>query len=296
MSDWKVTLLILIVSTIRMSTPITLAAVGGAFSARSGTMALGLEGFMLMGAWGAALGSYLFQNAFLGLFMGILVSLIFSLLFGVFTIRFHVNQVICGIGFNLFASGFTASMTQMIWGTRANSDQVPTLPRIHVPGVGDLSILIPVMLIVVAVSWFYLFRTPSGLRMRIVGESAHTADSIGLKVNRYKYLGILISGAVCGMAGSFLSIDHVNMFVREMTAGRGFIAVAVNILGRFNPLGALGGGLLFGFADSLQLVIPSAMVPGQILQMIPYAVTLFVIIFAVRYVSTPAGIGEVLEH
>lgn len=296
MSDWKVTLFILLVSTIRMSTPITLAAVGGTFSARSGTMALGLEGFMLMGAWGAALGSYLTQNAFAGLFVGILTALIFSFLFGVFTIRFHVNQVICGIGFNIFASGFTASMTQMIWGTRANSDQVPILARIHVPGLGDLSVLIPIMLIVVAVSWFYLFKTPSGLRMRIVGESAHTADSIGIKVNRYKYAGILISGALCGMAGSFLSIDHVNMFVREMTAGRGFIAVAVNILGRYNPVGALGGGLLFGFADSLQLVIPSSMAPGQLLQMIPYIVTLFVIIFAVRYVSTPAGIGEVLEH
>ena len=145
-------------------------------------------------------------------------------------------------------------------------------------------------------SWYYLFKTPYGLRMRVVGESAHAADSIGLKVNRYKYAGILISGALCGISGSFLSIDHVNMFVREMTAGRGFIAVAVNILGRYNPLGALGGGLLLGFADSLQLVIPSATVPGQLLQMIPYAVTLFVIIFAVRYVSTPAGIGEVLDH
>lgn len=249
-----------------------------------------------MEAWGAALGSFLFQNAFLGLFMGIAVSAAFSLLFGLFTIRFHVNQVICGIGFNLFASGFTTSMTQMIWGTRANSTQIPTLPRFSLPGLGEISILIPLMLVIVALSWFYLFKTPSGLRMRVVGESASAADSIGLKVNGYKYLGILISGVLCGIAGSFLSVDHVNMFVRDMTAGRGFIAVAVNILGRYNPVGALGGGLLFGFADSLQLIIPSAMVPGQILQMIPYCVTLLVIIFAVRYVVTPAGIGEVLEH
>ena len=147
-----------------------------------------------------------------------------------------------------------------------------------------------------ATSWFYLFKTPSGLRLRVVGESASAADSIGLRVNYYKYLGILISGVLCGIAGSFLSVDHINMFVRDMTAGRGFIAVAVNILGRYNPIGALGGGLLFGFADSLQLIIPSAMIPGQILQMIPYVVTLFVIIFAVRYVVTPAGMGEVLDH
>ena len=296
MNDLKMTLIILLISTIRMSTPITLAAIGGTFSARTGTMALGLEGFMLMGAWGAALGSYLTQNAFLGLLAGIVVATLFSLLFGVFTIRFHVNQVICGIGFNLFASGFTTSMTQMIWGTRANSEQVPTLSRITLPGIGDFSVLIPLMLVVVVVSWFYLFKTPSGLRLRVVGESASAADSIGLRVNYYKYLGILISGVLCGIAGSFLSVDHINMFVRDMTAGRGFIAVAVNILGRYNPIGALGGGLLFGFADSLQLIIPSAMIPGQILQMIPSVVTLFVIIFAVRYVVTPAGMGEVLDH
>lgn len=224
------------------------------------------------------------------------MAALFSVLFGVFTIQFHVNQVICGIGFNLFASGFTTSMTQMIWGTRANSQQVPTLSRITLPGIGEFSILIPPMLLVVVVSWLYLFKTPSGLRLRVVGESASAADSIGLRVNNYKYLGILISGVLCGIAGSFLSVDHINMFVRDMTAGRGFIAVAVNILGRYNPMGALAGGLLFGFADSLQLIIPSAMIPGQILQMIPYVVTLFVIIFAVRYVVTPAGMGEIPEH
>lgn len=296
MKEWQVTLLILVVSTIRMSTPITLAAIGGTFSARSGTMALGLEGFMLVGAWGAAAGSCLFQNAFAGLLTGILMAALFSLLFGVFTIQFRVNQVICGIGFNMFASGFTAAMTQVFWGTRANSVSVPTLWRIHLPIIGEISILIPIMLLVVLVSWFYLFKTPSGMRMRIVGESAKTADSLGLHVNRYKYAGILVSGILCGIAGSFLSIDHVNMFVREMTAGRGFIAVAVNILGKYNPVGILGGGLLFGFADSLQLVIPSAWVPGQILQMIPYGVTLLVIVFAVRYVAAPAGIGELVEH
>ena len=296
MSDFSTIILILLTSTIRMSTPITLAAIGGAFSARTGTMALGLEGFMLMGAWGAAFGSYLFQNAFAGLAMGILVSMLVSFLFGIFTINFRVNQVICGIGFNMFASGFTAAMTQMVWGTRANSAEVAVLPKISIPVLGDMSILIPVMLVIVFASWYYLFRTPQGLRMRVVGESAETAVSLGLKVNHYKYAGVLISGVLCGIAGSFLSIDHVNMFVREMTVGRGFIAVAVNILGKFNPLGALGGGVLFGFADSIQMVVPSNMIPGQILQMIPYVVTLFVIVFAVRYVSAPAGIGEIIER
>lgn len=290
------TLGILLISTIRMCTPITLAAVGGVFSARCGVMALGLEGFMLMGAFGAALGSFLTQNPLIGLLMGITFSLLYSLLFALLCVVFSVNQVICGIGLNLFASGFTASMTQLIWGTRANSDTVATIPHLNLPIIGNLSPLIFVMLAAVLVSWYYLFRTPWGLRLRIVGENAQAAKSIGINVIAYKFLGVGLSGLLCGIAGSFLSIDHVNRFVREMTAGRGFIAVAVNILGRFNPVGALGGGLLFGFADSLQIVIPSDTVPGQLLQMIPYAVTLLVIIFAVKYVSAPAGMGQTVEN
>ena len=233
--NWAELLGILLISTVRMCTPITLAAVGGVFSARSGVMALGLEGFMLMGAFGAAWGSFVSQNALVGLLCGVALSAFYSLIFALLCVVFSVNQVICGIGMNLFASGFTASMTQLVWGTRANSDIVPTLPHLTLPLVGDLSPLIPLMLVIVAASWFYLFRTPWGLRLRIVGENTPAAKSIGINAVRYKFLGVAISGVLCGLAGSFLSIDHVNRFVREMTAGRGFIAVAVNILGRFNP-------------------------------------------------------------
>ena len=294
--NWAELLGILLISTVRMCTPITLAAVGGVFSARSGVMALGLEGFMLMGAFGAAWGSFVSQNALVGLLCGVALSAFYSLIFALLCVVFSVNQVICGIGMNLFASGFTASMTQLVWGTRANSDIVPTLPHLTLPLVGDLSPLIPLMLVIVAASWFYLFRTPWGLRLRIVGENTPAAKSIGINAVRYKFLGVAISGVLCGLAGSFLSIDHVKRFVREMTAGRGFIAVAVNILGRFNPAGALGGGLLFGFTDSLSTVISSDSVPGQLLQMIPYAATLFVIVFAVKYVSAPAGMGKPVDE
>lgn len=295
MQNVNTLILILIVSTIRMATPIILAAIGGVFAARCGVMALGLEGFMLMGAWGAAFGAHLSQNALLGLLLGLTFSLAYSLLFGLFAIKFHVNQVICGIGFNIFASGFTTSMTQVVWGIRMNSTTVPTLSSFTLPVIGELSYLIPITLIIAICSWYYLFKTPYGLRMRFVGENVATANSVGIKVNRYKYIGVGISGLLCGLAGSFLSVDHVDRFVSEMTAGRGFIAVAVNILGRYNPLGVVGGGLLFGFADSLQLVIPSSNIAGQLLQMIPYVVTLFVMVFAVKYVSAPAGVGQVLK-
>lgn len=294
MEEMMGTLGILFFSTLRMSTPIALAGLGGVFSARVGIMALGLEGFLLMGAWGSAYGSFLTNNAFLGLLIGTTISVLYALLFGLLCIKYHTNQVICGIGFNLFSLGFTTTMTQIVWGSRSNSVAVKTLPRISV-GNYNLSILTLVLFVAAIVSWYVLFKTPVGLRLRVVGESAMAANTMGIAVNRYKFIGIGIAGAFCGVGGAFLSIDHVNMFVRDMTSGRGYIAVAVNILGRYSPFGVLSSGFLFGLADSLQLVIPSDTIPSNLMKMIPYLVTLIVMVVAVKYVRAPAGIGEVLD-
>lgn len=283
---------VLLLSAIRTSTPLILAAAGGAVCARSGVMAMGMEGFMLMAAFGAAYGSHLAQNAWLGLAAGLLLGVAYALVYAVLCVSFAMNQVICGIGMNMFALGFTTTMTQIVWGTRAYSDTVPTLGHIRLPLVGDISVMVPLAVILAVLLWAYLFKTPWGLHMRIVGENPVAAKSIGINTKRYKYLGVLLCGLLCSLAGSFLSIDHVNRFVMDMTAGRGYIAVSVNILGRFNPLGAVAGGLLFGLADSLQNVLTGANLPGQLLSMIPYLVTLLVISFAVRYVSSPEGMGK----
>lgn len=283
---------LLLLSAIRTSTPLILAAVGGSVCARSGVMAMGMEGFMLIAAFGAAWGSYAMQNAWLGLLVGISCGVLYSLIFAVLCVTFAMNQVICAIGMNMFAVGFTTSMTQIIWGTRAYSDTVPTLDHIKLPLVGDISVMVLVALASAVLLWAYLFKTPQGLHMRIVGENPIAAKTIGINTKKFKYLGVLICGLLCSLAGSFLSIDHVNRFVMDMTAGRGYIAVSVNILGRFNPLGAIAGGLLFGVADSLQNVVTSSSIPGQLLSMVPYVVTLLVISFAVRYVSSPAGMGK----
>ena len=242
---------LLLLSAIRTSTPLILAAVGGSVCARSGVMAMGMEGFMLIAAFGAAWGSYAMQNAWLGLLVGIACGVLYSLIFA-----------------------------------------VPTLDHIKLPLVGDISVMVLVALASAVLLWAYLFKTPQGLHMRIVGENPIAAKTIGINTKKFKYLGVLICGLLCSLAGSFLSIDHVNRFVMDMTAGRGYIAVSVNILGRFNPLGAIAGGLLFGVADSLQNVVTSSSIPGQLLSMVPYVVTLLVISFAVRYVSSPAGMGK----
>lgn len=283
---------LLLLSSLRTSTPLILAAVGGSVCARSGIMAMGMEGFMLIAAFGAAWGSHVTQNAWLGLVCGILLGIFYSLIYAVLSVSFAVNQVICGIGMNMFALGFTTSMTEIVWGTRAYSDTVPTLTHLNLPLVGDISIMVPLAILCAILLYIYLFKTPQGLHMRIVGENPIAAKTIGINTKKFKYLGVLICGLLCSLAGSFLSIDHVNRFVMDMTAGRGYIAVSVNILGRFNPLGAIAGGLIFGVADSLQNVVTTASIPGQLLSMIPYIVTLLVISFAVRYVSSPAGMGK----
>ncbi len=286
---------IILISTIRMSVPITLAAVAGVFSARAGIMALGLEGMMLAGAFCAALGSYIAGNVLIGLLAGIIGGVIISLFHGILTIRYKVDHVISGIGLNLLASGITTVLLQTIWGNRGNSPEVNSISPIHIPILGEISPLVCVMILVVILSWIVIFKTTFGLRLRMVGEHPKAASTVGINVNRVKYISVIITGILAGLSGAYLSIDHVNLFVREMTAGRGYIAVVVNILGRYNPVGALGGGLLFGFADSIQLVLSGDNIPGQLIQMIPYIVTLLVLMFAVRYIRPPAGLGKNVE-
>lgn len=287
---------IIFLSTIRMSVPITLAAVAGVFSARAGIMALGLEGMMLAGAFGAALGSYVTGSAFIGILTGICAGVIISLLHGILTIKYHVDHVISGIGLNLLASGVTTVLLQIIWGNRGNSPEVSSIKSINIPLLGQISPIVCVMILVVIVSWIVIFKTTFGLRLRMVGEHPKAASTVGINVKSVKYISVIITGILAGLGGAYLSIDHINLFVREMTAGRGYIAVVVNILGRYNPVGALFGGLLFGFADSIQLVLPGNKIPGQLVQMVPYIVTLLVLMFAVRYVSPPAGLGKNVEE
>lgn len=295
MSEFFSTIGILLLSAMRTSTPLILAAAGGACCARSGIMAMGMEGFMLMAAFGATYGSYLTNNPWSGLALGMALALLYSLIFAVLCVTFSMNQVICGIGMNMFASGFTTAMTEIIWGTRSFSATVKTLPHLNLPLVGDISIMVPLAIILPILLYVFMFRTTKGLHIRIVGENAAAAKSIGINTKCSKYIGVLLCGLMCGLAGSYLSIDHVNRFCMDMTAGRGYIAVAVNTLGRFSPLGAIGGGLIFGVADSLQNVINSGSIPGQLLSMVPYIVTLLVICFAVRFVNAPADMGSTEE-
>ncbi len=284
--------LLFLISALRSSVPVALAAIGGNYSARCGIMPMGMEGFILMGAFGATCGSYYTNNPWIGLLCGIALALLYALLHGVLCIIYHIDQVICGVGLNMFASGFTASMTQVIWGSRANSASVASLPHVTLPVIGNVSFILPLTIVIGIAGWAYMFRTPWGLRLRIVGEKPVAARTIGISIRKYRFLGECIVGALCGLAGSYLAIDHVNRFAFGMSSGRGYIAVAVNILGAYNPIGSLLGSLIFGSAASLKSVFTDGSVPAQLLDLCPYLVTILVVTFAVRHVRAPAGIAD----
>ncbi len=296
MENFIDTLGMLMLATFRMSIPLTLVALGGIFCARAGIVALGLDGIMLGGAFGAAYGTYLTGNPYIGLLTGIFAGIIFAMIHGVLSIKYNIDQVISSIGLNLLSQGVTTLLLQVIWGNRGKSVMLPRIKSITLPVLGEISPLFVATIVFVILSWAILYKTRYGLHLRMVGEHPEAALSVGIKVKRVKYIAMILTGFFGGLGGAYLSIDHLNMFVRDMTAGRGFIALAVDILGRYNPIGTFLGSLLFGFTDALQMILQNDKIPGQLLQTIPYIVTLFVIVFAVKYVKAPAAMGRNIEE
>lgn len=282
-------------STVIMAIPLIFASVGGAFSVRSGVMALGLESMMMCGAFFAVIGSFYSGNVVVGFLSGVLGGMLIALFHAVLCIRYRMNQVISGVGLNLLATAATTLLLQVIWGSKGASEIVVSLDKKvggNIPIIQDQSVNFFLMIVVVILGWIILFKTRYGLRLRMVGENPKAASAVGLHVHALKYSGVLICGACAGYGGAYLSIDHLNVFVRGMTAGRGYIAVAITILGRYNPLGIVFCALLFGFCDAVQIYLQGQGIPSQLVQMIPYIVTLIVLVFGVRHIQPPAGLGQ----
>ena len=263
-------------------------------------MALGLESMILFGSFSAVAGSWFTNSAFLGLIIGILGGALIGIMHGIFCVRYKMNQVISGIGLNLLASSATTLLMQVIWNNKGTSEFVPSITarlsffnKIPVLGqiLGRQSWLLPITIILAILEYYMVFKTPFGLRLRMCGENPKAASSVGIPVHKMKYIGTTLCGALAGLGGAYLSVDNLNMFVREMSAGRGYIAVAIMILSRYNPLNVLYAGLLFGFCDALQIYLQGIGVPSQIMQMVPYIVTLAVLVFGVQNIKPPAGVG-----
>lgn len=282
-------------SSICMAIPLIFAAVGGAFSVRGGVMALGLESMMLCGAFTGAVGSFYSGSAAIGFLCGILGGMLIALCHGVLCIRYRMNQVISGVGLNLLATAITTLLMQIIWKNKGNSEMVASVEQSlggPMPIINTQSFNFLVMIAVVVIGWVVLFKTQYGLRLRMVGENPKAASAVGLKVHGLKYSGVLLCGALAGYGGAYLSLDHLNMYVRDMTGGRGYIAVAIAILGRYNPIYIVFCALLFGFCDAIQIYLQGQGIPAELIQMLPYIATLIVLIVAVKHIQPPAGVGQ----
>ncbi|MGE5672451.1 MAG: ABC transporter permease [Mycobacterium leprae] len=278
----------ILVSTLRSATPLMLAAMGGVFSERSGVFNIALEGIMLTGAWAAVYFSFLTGSPWLGVLGAIICGVLISLIHAIASIQFKANQVVSGVAINLLAPGFTEFMMNKVW---ANAGQSPSVAK-----VGDLfhlNLFVYIALALVLLSHWVLFHTSWGLRLRSVGEHPLAADTVGVNVYAMKYWGVLLSGLFAGIAGASLSIGLVSGFHNNMTSGRGFIALAAMIFGKWNPIGAMWACLLFGFADALGVIaqIFGVHLPNQFMQMAPYIITMLALAGVIGRSTPPAAGG-----
>jgi len=290
----------LFAAALRMATPIAYGALGGIFSERAGIVNIGLEGMMLTGAFTGVTVSFFSGSPWLGVLAAILVGGLLGLLHGVITVKFAGNQVVSGTGINIFALGFTAYMSQILWGSRGASESVQGLPDISIPLLKDIPIigdiigthtpLVYLVIIITVISYIVLFKTPLGLRIRAVGERPDAADTAGINVYKTKYLCVIISGMLAGLGGVFLSLGHLSLFVWGMSGGRGFIALAAMIFGKWMPFGAFGASVMFGFADALQMRLQAlGLLPPQIILTIPYILTVAVLAGVVGRAIPPSN-------
>ncbi len=273
-------------STFRYITPILFAALGGLICERVGVFNIALEGLMLWGAFFAVVGSYYTENAVGGVLTAMLMGVVLAAVFGVIVIPFKGNMIVSGIALNLLVAGATVFLLSTFFDVRGafQDPRVQGLGRINLPIIENIPLFGPILSghswlvylswLLVIVIQIVLFRTALGLRMRGVGEQPEAASTLGINVNWMRFGAILVSGALCGLAGAQLSLGQVTLFVENMSAGRGWIAVVAVMLGQANPIGVFLASVLFGFADSIGFRLQGYGLPTQFTGMVPYLVTL----------------------
>ncbi|MEN9591850.1 MAG: hypothetical protein RJA21_302 [Gemmatimonadota bacterium] len=287
-------LLTFLLQTIRIAIPYLLAAAGGVMSERVGIIALGLEGMMLAGAFGAALGSYYGGSPWIGLAGALAAGAMVTAVLAVATLRFKANQVVVGIAINLLVVAATRFYLRRIFDSASNS---PRVPGFGGEGAGGMfaSFVNPVVwmgLAALPVLAWVLYRTPFGLRARAVGEKPEAAATLGVAVTRLRLQGLLIAGSLASLGGAYLALDQ-HQFSDSMTAGRGFIALAAVIFGRWEPVRVAIACLLFAGAETLQIQLQgSQMIPSQFVEMIPYVLTIVAVAGVVGRSVAPAALGK----
>lgn len=295
--------LVVLDAALRMATPLVLVALGGLFCERSGVVNIALEGILLTGAFASVLVTYFTGDPWLGVAAGIFAGVLVSVLHAVVSIVFKADQIVSGVAINILAAGATQFLTWIVWGSSANSPPVAGVPHWHLPETwgpvatgfntvfGHYPPLVYVAIAGVAVAHVVLWHTPFGLRLRATGEHPEAVDTLGVSVRKMRFAGVLLSGALAGLGGAYLALN-THQFVKNMSAGRGYIALAAMIFGKWNPVGALGACLLFGYAEAVQMGLQGRGVPTQFVQMIPYVLTMIALVGVIGRSRPPAASGK----
>ncbi len=276
----------LLASAIRLAVPYTLAGLGGTYSERSGVVNIGLEGMMLTGAFTAVAAANKLGNPWYGVLAAILAGMALGLVHAVVCVTLKSNQIVSGVAITIFAEGATVFFAWLLF----NLTQIQVEDKLVIPFT-NIPPILPLTILIVVASHFILFKTTFGLRLRSVGEHPKAADTLGISVYKMRYTGVLISGAMAGLAGAFLSLEHAHYFVKGMSGGKGYIGLAAMIFGKWTPLGTAGAGLLFGFGEAISLRVASGGIPSQFIDMIPYILTMFVLAGVVGRATAPAADG-----
>ena len=297
----------LLAATLRYATPLIFGALGGMFSERSGVVNIGLEGMMLMGAFFAILAADKLDSWWLGLIVGILSGGAMALLHAVLSIHLRADQIVGGTAINFLAVGLTGYLFVDIYGQEGTPTDIPGIPQVsisflgHIPWVGnfveqvfgDMNLMIWIAIVMIPISWLILFKTPLGLRIRACGEHPRAADTVGISVYGIRYGAVIFSGMLAAAGGAFLSIGFVGSFNENMTAGRGFIALAAVIFGKWRPWGAAAACLLFGFSQALAQRLPEYSDSAAVLfQALPYVLTLVAVAGVIGRSIPPAAVGR----
>jgi simple sugar transport system permease protein len=285
----------LFASTVRLVTPLIFAALGGMFSERAGVINIALEGLMLIGAWAAAVGTLVTHSPWLGSTFGMAAGILLAAIYGFFVIRLRANQIVAGMAINMFAFGLTPFLCKILYDVTGSTPAIPIAERFQTAPAYFVWLF-------VALAFLVMKFTPAGLWVSFAGENPEALDVAGVRVNRVRWTAVLVSGALAGLGGATLSVFLSSSFSRNMTAGRGFMALAALIFGKWHPLRAALACLLFGFAEAVQIRLQGVVlwgtqpIPVQFIQILPYVVTILVLAGFVGRSRAPKALGTPFQR
>lgn len=287
-------------ATLRMATPLLIAGLGLVFSANAGIVNIGTEGFMLLGALMGCAGSYWTGSAVFGALVAMLSSMVFSAVFAFFVLNLKADQTVVGTAVNIFASGLTITLNRVIFNTATGVPMIETYNPVALPGLSKIpvigiafnqALLTYLAFLAIPIVWYIMKKTHIGLQVRSVGENPRASDTLGISVLGTRWWTILLSGLLSGLAGSFMSMGQLSFFTEGMVSGKGFMALAVVVLGAYSPVGVMLASLIFGAGMALQYRIQAAStgIPYQIITMLPYLITLIAVCGFMKKSRAPAA-------